>query len=196
MTRQAHHFAGNPVLLLLVALYAAALAIPSLAQETASASGIEDRLAGYRLSPLDQIQVDVIDHADLSGSYTLDSSGRISVPLIGDVEAVGLTADELARELVNRLRPDYLVNPRVQVSVQYFRPYYLMGEVSGTGAFPFQEGMTYLEAIAKAGGYSYRAREGVVYVIRAGTTTRDEIKLDVNERVQPGDIIRVGERLF
>jgi polysaccharide export outer membrane protein len=184
---------GMAMLLLLLTPW---LASPALSQETASASGIEDRLAGYHLSPLDQVLVDVIDHPELSGSYTLDSSGRITLPLIGDVEAAGLTAEELSRELVGQLRPDYLVNPRVQVSVQYFRPYYLMGEVSGTGAFPFQEGMTYLEAIAKAGGYSYRARQGVVYVIRAGTTTRDEIKLDVNEKVQPGDIVRVAERLF
>ncbi|MBT8064425.1 MAG: SLBB domain-containing protein, partial [Gammaproteobacteria bacterium] len=86
--------------------------------------------------------------------------------------------------------------PRIYVQVMNYRPYYLMGEVRGTGAFPYVAGMTYLTAIAKAGGFSYRAKQDHVYVIRVDDPEQKEIKLDIDEKVQPGDIIRVDERMF
>jgi polysaccharide export outer membrane protein len=94
------------------------------------------------------------------------------------------------------LKPDYLVNPRIYVQVINYRPYYLIGEANTAGAFPYIAGMTYLKAIAIAGGFTYRAKKDVVYVVRAGDPEQEEIKLDVDEKVQPGDIIRVAERLF
>jgi polysaccharide export outer membrane protein len=103
---------------------------------------------------------------------------------------------ELEALVVSKLKPDYLVNPRVSVDVQSYRPYYLIGEVRSTGSFPYVEGMTYLTAIAMAGGYSYRAKKDIVFVIRGSDPDQEEVKLDVNERVHPGDIIRVAERLF
>ena len=77
-----------------------------------------------------------------------------------------------------------------------YRPYYLIGEVQGTGAFPYVAGMTYLTAIAISGGFTYRARQNHVYVVRGDDPEQNEIKLNVEEKVQPGDIIRVAERLF
>lgn len=152
--------------------------------------------ASYRLGPGDNIQISVHNQADLSGSYLLDGSGRFSMPLIGTVEANGLTRTDLETLLVSRLKPDYLVNPRVAVVVSNYRPYYIIGEVGKTGAFSFVQGMTYLTAIAIAGGYSYRAKKGVVFVIQGDDPDREEIKLDVDLKVQPGDIIRVAERRF
>ena len=118
------------------------------------------------------------------------------MPLIGMIEAKGLSSAELESKLVGMLKPDYLVNPRVFVQVLNYRPYYLIGEVLGTGAFPYRAGMTYLTAIAIAGGFTYRAKKDVVFVIRATDPDREEERLDVNDRVKPGDIIRVAERLF
>jgi polysaccharide export outer membrane protein len=118
------------------------------------------------------------------------------MPLIGRVDAAGLTAAELETVLVSRLKPDFLVNPRIFIRVGIYKPYYLIGEVNGTGAFPYVAGMTYLTAIANAGGYTYRAKKDFVYVIHADDTEQKEIKLSVDEKVQPGDIIRVAERLF
>jgi polysaccharide export outer membrane protein len=150
----------------------------------------------YRLGPGDQIHITVHNQDDLSGDYVLDGGGRFSMPLIGVVAASGLTPSGLESLLVNRFRPDYLVNPRIAVEVRFHRPYYIIGEVKATGAYNYVQGMTYLTAIAIAGGYSYRAKEDVVYVIRGDDPDREEIKLDVDEKLQPGDIIRVAERLF
>ena len=112
------------------------------------------------------------------------------------VDAEGMTSSELEAQLVRRLKPDYLVNPRVYVQVMTYRPYYLIGEVASTGAFPYVAGMSYLKAIAIAGGFTYRAKQDVVYVVRADDPEQEEIRLDVDEKVQPGDIIRVAERMF
>jgi polysaccharide export outer membrane protein len=142
------------------------------------------------------IIITVHNHDDLSGTFQLDGTGTISMSLIGTVDAAGLTAPELEARIVEKLKPDYLVNPRVTVRVQNYRPYYLIGEVGRTGAFNYVQGMTYLTAIAIAGGYSYRAKKGVVFVIRGDDPDREEVEMDVNEKVQPGDIIRVAERLF
>jgi protein involved in polysaccharide export with SLBB domain len=150
----------------------------------------------YALGAGDQIHITVHNQDDLSGDYVLDGAGRFTMPLIGVVDAKGLTSSELESVLVNRFRPDYLVNPRIGVEVRFHRPYYIIGEVGRTGAFNYVQGMTYLTAIAIAGGYSYRAKKDVVFVIRGDNQDGEEIKKDVNEKLQPGDIIRVAERRF
>ena len=150
----------------------------------------------YRLGAGDRIKISVFNQEDLTGEYSLDGKARFSMPLIGTVEAGNLTASELESVLVRSFKPDYLVNPRVYVQVLNYRPYYLIGEVNTTGAFPYVAGMTYLKAIAIAGGFSYRAKRGVVYVIRGTDIEQEEVKLDVDEKVRPGDIIRVAERIF
>jgi len=176
------------VLLLFVFLFS----IPSVAEES-----VTDAVdASYRLGAGDKIQIDIFNQPDLTGDYTLDGNGRLSMHLIGSVEAKDLTAGELEELLVGKLKPDYLVNPRVSVRVQSYRPYYLIGEVQNTGSFAYVDGMTYMTAVAIAGGFTYRAKKDHVFVIRADDTERKELKLDIGEKVQPGDIIRVSERLF
>ena len=155
-----------------------------------------DSFTTYELAPGDRIKIDIFNQVDLSGEFTLDENGRFSMPLIGTIDALDLNPLELEDLLVSKLKPDYLVNPRIFIQVMNSRLYYLIGEVSGTGAFPYKSGMTYLTAIANAGGYSYRAKQDVVYVIRSDDPEQNEIKLSVDEKVQPGDIIRVAERLF
>lgn len=150
----------------------------------------------YKLSPGDRVFINVFNQPDLSGEFTLDGDGRFSMPLIGTVDARTLTPLELEAELVGRFKPDYLVNPRIFVQVANYRPYYLIGEVASKGAFPYQPGLSYLEAIANAGGFTYRAKTEFVYVIRGEDPEQEEIKLSIDERVEPGDIIRIAERLF
>ena len=137
-------------------------------------------------APGDRLHMDVFNQPDITGDYALDGSGRISMHLIGQVEAKGLTAAELDSAWWTRFKPDYLVNPRVSVHVLTYRPFYIIGEVNSAGDYPFVDGMTYLNAIAIAGGYTFRAKQDVVYVKRAGAPQDDEIKLSVNEPVQPG----------
>ena len=155
-----------------------------------------DSYTTYELAPGDRIKIDIFNHVDLSGEFTLDADGRFSMPLIGTIDASDLNPLELEDLLVSKLKPDYLVNPRIFIQVMNSRLYYLIGEVSATGAFPYKADMTYLRAIANAGGYSYRAKQDVVYVIRGDDPEQNEIKLSVDEKVQHGDIIRIAERLF
>jgi len=184
---------AHGMLLVLLCLLAVVLTVN--AQEPGTPVAEDGQNSDYRLNPGDKISVSVFNHEDLSGEFIVDGSGRIFLPLIGQVQASGLTSSELESELVGRYRPDYLVNPKISVQVQMFRPYYIMGEVQSQGPFDFTAGMTYLEAIARAGGYTYRAKKDVVYVVRAGRK-HDEVRFEVNEKVQPGDVIRVAERIF
>ena len=152
--------------------------------------------SSYRLGAGDKVQIDVFNQPDLTGEYTLDGNGRFTMHLIGKVNAGNLTPTELEALLESKLKPDYLVNPRVSVRMQNFRPFYIMGEVKNPSSYPYVNGMTYLTAVAIAGGYTYRGKKDWVYVIRGDDPEREELKLDINEKVQPGDIIRVAERLF
>ena len=152
--------------------------------------------ASYRLGPGDKLQIDVFNQADLSGEYTLDGNGRFDMHLIGQVDANNLTPDELENLLISKLKPDYLRNPRVSVQVENYRPFYIIGEVNNPNSYNYVDGMTYLTAVAIAGGYTYRAKKNYAYVVRGDDPEKKEIKLDISAKVQPGDIIRIAERLF
>ena len=170
----------------------------AVAQESApgAMAAVNANDTAYKLDYGDRIKISVFNQPELSGEYLLDGDGRFSMPLIGTVEAAGLSPAELEAALVSRFKPDYLVNPRIFIQVMNYRPYYLVGEVNGTGAFPYKAGMTYLTAVAIAGGFTYRAKRDYVIVIRGDDPDQNELKLSVEEKVQPGDIIRVAERLF
>ncbi len=152
--------------------------------------------ANYQFGAGDKLSITVFNQDDLSGEYTINGSGRFSMPFIDQIQAEGLTIPELSDVIINKLKPDYLLNPRVSIEVLNFRPYYIIGEIDSSGAFPFIEGITYLNAVAIAGGFSYRARQKYVMVKRKDDPEGEEIKLKLNEFVKPGDIIRVTERLF
>ena len=185
-------------LLLLVLLGVLAVTGRLAAQDEVEALPLpsSDSFRNYELAPGDRIKIDIFNQVDLSGEFTLDDDGRFSMPLIGTVEAAGLNPLQLEDLLVSKFKPDYLVNPRIFIQVMNSRLYYLIGEVNSTGAFPYKSNMTYLTAIANAGGYTYRAKQDVVFVIRGDDPEQNEIKLSVDEKVQPGDIIRIAERLF
>jgi|GEM_PF-457099 len=190
--------------LLWVLLLIGTLLISSLAQAQVESANLKDPLGtdtgvadlSYRLGAGDKLQIDVFNQADLTGEYTLDGQGRFSMHLIGKVNAADLTPTELEVLLVSKLKPDYLVNPRVSVRVQNFRPFYIIGEVKSPSSYAYVDGMTYLTAVAIAGGFTYRAKKGQVYVVRGSNPEREEIKLDIDEKVRPGDIIRIAERIF
>jgi polysaccharide export outer membrane protein len=148
--------------------------------------------ASYHLAAGDTVRIDVFDVQALSGELRLDESGRIVMPLIGSVEAGGLTPPDLAALLTTRLTERYLKDPNVTVRVQEYRHLVVLGEVTRPGDYPFTTGATVLGAIAKAGGYSYRADHGDVVVTRAGK----RFAAKPSSRLQPGDMVEVGERYF
>ena len=181
-----------PLTILLALLCVLGVPVHALAQDTTETQADDS----YRLGAGDKLQIDVFNQQDLTGEYTLDGNGRFSMHLIGQVDAAGLTPTELADLLVSKLKPDYLVNPRISVRVQNFRPFYIIGEVKSPSSYAYVDGMTYLTAVAIAGGFTYRAKKDHVWVVRGADPESEEIKLDVNDKVQPGDIIRIAERMF
>ena len=151
--------------------------------------------ASYRLGAGDVLRVTVFGHEDLSGEFEVGSTGDITLPLIGEVPVVERTLRDVEKAVVAKLRPDYLKNPEVSVEVINYRPFYIIGEIRKPGSYPYVGGMRVVNAIAMAGGFTYRANEGRLLITRArsegiqGSATR-------NTPVFPGDVIEVPERFF
>jgi len=150
----------------------------------------------YRLGAGDQLRIIVFGEEDLSGEFVVDGRGTVSLPLIGEIDAGGLTAREFQQAFADELRNGYLNDPRVSVEVINFRPYYILGEVEAAGEYPFSDGLTVMNAVATAGGFTYRANRRVVFIRRAGSDREIEVPLRAVTEVQPGDTIRIGERFF
>ncbi len=155
-----------------------------------------DIAAEYRLSAGDRVLVTVFGHEDLSGEFEINGANAISMPLIPEVQAAGLTVNELEAEIVDALRPDYLRNPSVSVEVTTFRPFYIIGEVTRPGSYPYSSKMTVVNAVALAGGFTYRAKKNKALVKRAEDGSTTEINADMDTIIEPGDVIEIRERFF
>ena len=152
--------------------------------------------APYRLAGGDRLRVIVFGQDNLSNSYSVDSSGMISLPLIGRVRALGLTTAELERAVAARLRQGYLREPSVSVEVEAFRPIFILGGVDTAGQYAFVEGMTVDQAVAAAGGYAARAIQGQAEVTRIVDGQSEAFAAPLSYPVRPGDTINVAEREF
>jgi polysaccharide export outer membrane protein len=151
----------------------------------------------YLLSPGDRIKVTVFNEPDLTGEFQISHSGEIAFPLIGSVPAAGMTAAEFQNQLLRRLRNGYVRNARVSVEVASYRPFNVFGEVRNSGQYPFRPGLTVQDAIAMAGGFTYRANTRTVYVRRANANTELTVQLGgPRVSILPGDDVRVPERYF
>ena len=150
----------------------------------------------YKVGPGDLIKITIFNQEELSGEYLINGAGQIALPLIGDINAKDLTAKQVEQGIANKLKPDYLLNPRVNVQVLNYRPFYILGEVKSPQSYPYVDGMTYLNAVAIAGGFTYRAKEDYVMVVRMKDPKKIEIRLNMDEKVMPGDVIHVEERFF
>lgn len=168
----------------------------TIAQNTSSTAATPTAASAYRLGAGDQLRITVFGHEDLSGEFDVDGSGDISMPLIDNVRAEGKTPNELEAAIVSELSPDYLKDPRVSVDVLSYRPFYIFGEVNEPGSYAYVNGMTVLNAVAMAGGFTYRARTGEVQIIRATDQSRTPQEAQRDTFVLPGDVIEVPERFF
>ncbi len=180
------------LLLLLPALLLPFSVVAAEGSVEASAGGGDE----YRLATGDKLRVTVFGHEDLSGEFEVNSTGEISLPLIREVDAEGLSASELEERIIGALKPDYLVQPRVSVEILTYRPFYIIGEVTAPGSYPYVSGMTVLNAVAVSGGFTYRAKKKQVVIQRESTAGSVELKAELSTPVLPGDIIEVPERFF
>ena len=120
------------------------------------------------LGPGDVFEVKVFQEKDLSGVYRVSSAGKINFPLIGYVDVAGLTPSEVANKLAALLEKDYLRNPQVDVFVKEYnsKKISVFGQVAKPGTFPYEEGMSVVEAISRAGGFTSMARTNDTTVTR------------------------------
>ncbi len=150
----------------------------------------------YRIGPTDNLRVTVFGHKDLSGEFLVSGTGHVSLPLVGEVEVGGQSVREVSETIVSLLKPDYLKNPRVSVDVLNYRPFYILGEVKKPGSYPYEHGIKVLTAVALAGGFTYRAQEDKLVLIRATDERKQERVVGPDTSVLPGDVIKVKERFF
>jgi len=153
-------------------------------------------VSAYTLDSGDKLRVVVFGQDGLTNSYSVDAGGSITMPLIGGVKARGLTTNELAAAVAARLRQGYIRDPAVAVEVESYRPFFILGEVTYPGQYPYVANMTIETAVAIAGGFTPRALHEQVELTRTvhGTTVRS--KVPATTPVRPGDTISVSERWF
>ena len=150
-----------------------------------------------KLGPNDRLRVTVFGQPTLTGEYTLDGNGVLAFPLIGNVPANGVTTNQLQQAIAAKLEPDYMLNPNVSAEIVTRRPFYVIGEVQKPGNYPYVSDITAVNAIARAGGFTRRARKNDFYIRRLdkdGKVVR--IEANVGTVLQAGDTLEVRERLF
>ncbi len=144
----------------------------------------------------EKIKVTVFGEDRLTGEYEIDPAGYVSLPLAGTIKAAGLTKPQLEQELSKKFRGEYLRNPKVTVDVATFRPFYILGEVTKAGEYPYKSGLNVMSAMALAGGATYRASRSSVLIQHPGENGFREYPMSPTIPVLPGDLIRVPERYF
>jgi len=152
--------------------------------------------ADYILGSADKIRITVFGEPSLTGEYFVSSSGKVSLPLAGEVQAAGLTLRDFHDHVVKALQDGYLKDPKVSLEVLTFRPFYILGEVSKPGQYPYTSGLTVFNAVATAGGFTYRANTRKVLIKRASESAEREVPLSADTTIAPGDTIRIPERFF
>lgn len=153
-------------------------------------------LQEYRLGPGDQLRISVFGEESLSGGFLVSPSGTISYPLVGEVPARGKTVIEFAATLGDVLRDGYVRQPNISVEVVSYRPFFILGEVGGPGTYPFAAGLTVMNAVATAGGFTYRADTRRVFIKHPEAAEEREYRLTSTTPISPGDTVRIAERRF
>lgn len=148
----------------------------------------------YRLGTGDRVRIIVFGQEDLSGEFEVGSAGGVSLPLVGEVQAQGLTLKEFEAAVTEALKPDFLKDPSVAVDVLNYRPFYIIGEINNPGSYPYVNGMRVVNAVAMAGGFTYRAQEDNLFIKRSGS--EQKTPADQNTLVLPGDVVEVPEKVF
>ena len=152
--------------------------------------------APYTLGAGDRVRVLVFGQDALSNAYSVSGSGTVSLPLAGEIRVVGLTTAQAERSVEARLREGFLRDPHVSIEVESYRPFFVLGEVTAAGQYPFANGTTIRKAIAIAGGFTPRGdqHDAIVTRVIGGQSVAGRFPLDWPLR--PGDTVTVEERIF
>lgn len=150
----------------------------------------------YHLGSGDKVRVTTFGEQELSGEFLVGGDGKVSMPLVGDIKAGGLTVPQFQTAVETALKQGYLKDPHVSVEVLTYRPFYILGEVKSPGTYPYTNGLTVMNAVATAGGFTYRANTHKVFIKRENSQDEEAFRLDPTTPVAPGDTIRIPERYF
>lgn len=153
------------------------------------------KVSDYVLGVGDKVRITTFGEDDLSGEFEISSTGSISMPLIGEIHAAGTTVSQLQAKIATSLSAGYMKNPHVGVEVLNYRPFFIVGEVMKPGSYNYVNGMSVINAVALAGGYTYRADKGDIKVKHGGPQATEEPATE-GTTVLPGDVVNVPERFF
>ncbi|MGH1441457.1 MAG: polysaccharide biosynthesis/export family protein [Cellvibrionaceae bacterium] len=156
----------------------------------------QEGLSEYTLGAGDVVKVQVFGQDSLSTEAALSDAGTISYPFLGELNVSGMTVGELEAMITKGLDGDYLLNPKVTVSMVSYRSVYIEGEVVSPGSFPFQPGLTVRKVISLASGFTDLASRRKIYVMSENDPEKKFKKVDLDATVNPGDVITVKESFF
>ncbi len=158
---------------------------------------VNDQLSEtYPLGAGDKLRVTVFNAPTLSGEFFVSGDGEVSLPLVGNVPAANKTTRDVAADYARLLADGYLRDPKVSAEVITYRPFFILGEVTTPGQYPYVTGMTVYSAVATASGFTPRAKKSRAFIRHRGEEAETEFELTPTLRVLPGDTIRIGERYF
>lgn len=192
-------FSNLPALIAALAVTLIATACTSTTEPLPAGNGVYAVETGheYILGPGDRVRVTVFGEEQLSGEFIVANDGGVAMPLVGEVMAGGSSPVRFRQAVEDKLLASGLVrSPRVSADVIAYRPFYILGEVNKPGQYPYVIGMTVTKAVATAGGFTYRANSGTVYITREGTAKEVPLSVTAATWIGPGDTLRIGERMF
>ncbi|HZJ92206.1 MAG TPA: polysaccharide biosynthesis/export family protein [Thiopseudomonas sp.] len=151
----------------------------------------------YKLASGDVIRIHVFSEPDLSfEELRLTDAGTFSYPFIGEVRAKGKTTAAIEQFLIEKLQGDFLIDPRISISVLEYREFFISGEVKSPGGYKFQPGLTLRRAIALAGGLTERASTNRITLVRDNDSDRKPARANLDTPVMPGDSINIDQGFF
>lgn len=179
------------VVLLLAAAVVAVLPGFGHAQER------DDLLSRYRLASGDVISISVVGEDDLKREKVrLSDAGTVQFPVVGEIRIKGMTIGDLEQRITASLKGRYLVNPKVVVNIDEYRPFFINGEVYKPGGYPYVPGLTVLKAVTIGGGFKDRASKSKMFVLRDGDPNRARQKVEMDTPIYPGDMLTIEESFF
>lgn len=150
----------------------------------------------YKLGAGDLVKITVYGQDDLTLETRLSEVGTVNYPYLGEISLLGMTVGQLENYIYSGLKPDYLVEPSVSVSIVEYRPFFINGEVQKPGGYPFQPGLTVDKAAALAGGYTERASKTKIFIVREVNGEQVTLSADRSISILPGDIISIEQSFF
>jgi len=150
----------------------------------------------YTLDTGDKLRIVVFGQDTLSNTYTVDAAGFISMPLIGAVPARDTTTAALSATIKSKLAGGFIREPSVAVEVETYRPFFVLGEVTYPGQYPYVPHMMVENAVAIAGGFTPRAGKSSVTITRKIQGVPRKFPLPLRTKIRPGDVVTVAERWF